>query len=116
MGGPFVHDIDPVITQVGPVYLWWYGASYPFGFLFAFWWARRVRAALGLDLAGVWQMVVLLSAGVLLGGRLVEVVELEEHPWFVGCQFHPEFKSRPFKPHPLFVDFIGAAVRQSEGD
>ena len=49
-------------------------------------------------------------------GRLVEVVELEDHPWFVGCQFHPEFKSRPFTPHPLFVAFIGAAVRQAEGE
>ncbi len=43
-------------------------------------------------------------------GRLVEMVELPEHPWFVGVQFHPEFKSRPNKAHPLFRDFIGAAV------
>ncbi|MDD2554836.1 MAG: CTP synthase [Syntrophaceticus sp.] len=45
-------------------------------------------------------------------GQLVEVVELPEHPWFVGCQFHPEFKSRPNRPHPLFRDFIGAALQQ----
>ncbi len=44
---------------------------------------------------------------------LVEIVELDDHPWFVGCQFHPEFKSRPMSPHPLFVDFIEAAVAQS---
>jgi CTP synthase len=44
-------------------------------------------------------------------GRLVEVVELADHPWFLGCQFHPEFKSRPFRPHPLFVRFIEAALR-----
>lgn len=44
-------------------------------------------------------------------GRLVEIVELEEHIWYVGCQFHPEFKSRPNRPHPLFRDFIGAAVK-----
>ena len=43
-------------------------------------------------------------------GRLVEIIELPGHPWFVGCQFHPEFKSRPTRPHPLFRDFIGAAV------
>lgn len=41
--------------------------------------------------------------------NLVEIVELTDHPWFLGCQFHPEFKSRPYKPHPLFVSFIAAA-------
>ena len=40
----------------------------------------------------------------------VEVIELPDHPWFLGCQFHPEFKSRPYEPHPLFRSFIGAAV------
>ncbi|MDL2286197.1 CTP synthase [Desulfococcaceae bacterium OttesenSCG-928-F15] len=44
-------------------------------------------------------------------GGLVEIVEIPGHPWFVGCQFHPEFKSRPMKVHPLFRDFIGAALR-----
>ncbi|HEY8370262.1 MAG TPA: CTP synthase [Thermodesulfobacteriota bacterium] len=43
-------------------------------------------------------------------GRLVEIMELEGHPWFLGCQFHPEFKSRPMAPHPLFRDFVGAAL------
>jgi CTP synthase len=43
-------------------------------------------------------------------GGLVEVIELPEHPWFLGCQFHPELKSRPTRPHPLFVGFIGAAL------
>ncbi|MCA1905201.1 MAG: CTP synthase [Desulfarculus sp.] len=46
-------------------------------------------------------------------GELVEIVELKGHPWFLGCQFHPEFKSRPMNPHPLFRDFIRAAVRHS---
>ena len=41
--------------------------------------------------------------------NFVEVVELEDHPWFVGCQFHPEFKSKPLKPHPLFKGFINAS-------
>ena len=45
---------------------------------------------------------------------LVEIVEIDNHPWFVGCQFHPEFKSRPMTPHPLFVHFIEAAVAQSK--
>ena len=42
-------------------------------------------------------------------GRLVEVCELANHPWMVACQFHPEFGSRPGRPHPLFRDFIGVA-------
>jgi CTP synthase len=47
---------------------------------------------------------------------LVEMVELYDHAWFVGCQFHPELKSRPTRPHPLFESFIGAAVRRASGD
>ena len=43
-------------------------------------------------------------------GVLVEIVELEDHPWFLGCQFHPEFLSKPFAPHPLFKSFIGATL------
>jgi CTP synthase len=42
-------------------------------------------------------------------GLLVEMIELGDHPHFVGCQFHPEFKSRPHAPHPLFVEFVRAA-------
>jgi CTP synthase len=47
-------------------------------------------------------------------GELVEIVEIGDHPWFLGCQFHPEFKSRPMEPHPLFRDFIGAALKNSQ--
>ncbi|MGB5746787.1 MAG: CTP synthase [Desulfobacterales bacterium] len=47
-------------------------------------------------------------------GDLVEIIEIEDHPWFVGCQFHPEFKSRPMDPHPLFRDFIKAALAYSK--
>ena len=46
-------------------------------------------------------------------GILPEIIEYEDHPWFIGVQFHPELKSRPFDPHPLFASFIGAAVEQS---
>lgn len=61
----------------------------------------------------------LTSQGLVLGGtlpndRLVEVIEVKDHPWFVGTQFHPEFKSRPTKPHPLFRDFIAAALTFGE--
>ncbi|MCP3924004.1 MAG: CTP synthase [Desulfobacterales bacterium] len=46
-------------------------------------------------------------------GDLVEIVELKDHPWFLGCQFHPEFKSKPMKPHPLFTEFIRASIKNS---
>jgi CTP synthase len=52
----------------------------------------------------------LVISGVSPSGDLVEIVELRDHPWFLGCQFHPEFKSRPMTPHPLFREFIGAAL------
>jgi CTP synthase len=45
--------------------------------------------------------------------KLVEIIELKDHPWFVACQFHPEFLSRPTKPHPLFRDLIGAALKNN---
>ena len=51
--------------------------------------------------------------GVSPDGSLVEMVEYRDHPWFIGCQFHPEFKSRPMDPHPLFVSYIGACVEYS---
>lgn len=58
----------------------------------------------------------LVLGGTLPNGRLVEIVELpeSEHPWFLGAQFHPEFKSRPTNPHPLFREFVGAAVKQHQ--
>jgi CTP synthase len=60
---------------------------------------------------------ILTSAGLEISGlspdgELVEIVELKDHPWFLGCQFHPEFKSRPIEPHPLFKSFIEASIRE----
>jgi CTP synthase len=55
----------------------------------------------------------LVYSGVSPNGRLVEVIELADHPWFVASQFHPELRSRPQRPHPLFVGFIQAAVERS---
>ena len=46
-------------------------------------------------------------------GELVETIEIKDHPWFVACQFHPEFKSRPTRPQALFLGFIGATVEQN---
>jgi CTP synthase len=55
----------------------------------------------------------LVIAGTYQEGRLVEIIELPDHPWFVASQFHPEFKSRPTRPAPLFRDFVGAAVERA---
>jgi CTP synthase len=55
----------------------------------------------------------LLFSGLSPDGELPEIVELPGHPWYVGVQFHPELKSKPFDPHPLFASFIQAAVEQS---
>jgi CTP synthase len=55
----------------------------------------------------------LVVSGTFQEGRLVEVVELSDHPWFVASQFHPEFKSRPTRPAPLFREFVGAALERA---
>jgi CTP synthase len=57
----------------------------------------------------------LVVSGTYQEGRLVEIVEVPDHPWFVASQFHPEFKSRPTRPAPLFRDFVGAALDRSRG-
>lgn len=61
------------------------------------------------------------AAGMVLSGQspdgmLVEMIELKNHPWFIACQFHPEFKSRPVAPHPLFRDFVGASLKNSSSN
>ncbi len=58
----------------------------------------------------------LIISGTSPNGELVEMVEIKDHPWFLGCQFHPEFKSRPMNPHPLFRDFIKASLKSVIGD
>jgi len=55
----------------------------------------------------------LIFSGMSPDGKLPEIVELPDHPWYIGVQFHPELKSKPFEPHPLFADFVRAAVEQS---
>jgi CTP synthase len=55
----------------------------------------------------------LIISGTSPGGELVEIVELGDHPWFLGCQFHPEFKSRPMNSHPLFREFVRAAFARA---
>jgi CTP synthase len=61
-----------------------------------------------LDKAG------LVASGLSPDGSLVEICEIRDHAWMVGSQFHPELRSRPNRPHPLFVGFMGAALRQQQ--
>jgi CTP synthase len=56
----------------------------------------------------------LVVSGISPDGKFVEMVELPNHPWFLGCQFHPEYQSKPIRPHPLFVSFIAAALEHRE--
>lgn len=56
----------------------------------------------------------MIISGTSPNGELVEIIEIVDHPWFLGCQFHPEFKSRPMAPHPLFREFIGASLKYSQ--
>ena len=56
----------------------------------------------------------LLISGLLENENLCEIVEVKDHPWMLGVQFHPEFKSKPTDPHPLFRDFIAAMIEQQK--
>ena len=75
--GPFVHNIDPIFGQIGEVYLWWYGLSYTLGFLALFHWLRTVRRSVELDVPQVYDLTISIALGVLIGGRLVEVIFYE---------------------------------------
>ncbi|MFZ3208538.1 MAG: CTP synthase [Geobacteraceae bacterium] len=65
---------------------------------------RKQLLSSGMELSGIYKE-----------GDLVEMVEIPDHPWFLGCQFHPEFKSKPLNPHPLFKAFIAAALENNKG-
>jgi len=75
------------------------------------WERHRHRYEVNNDLRPVLEAAGLVISGTTPDGRLVEICELADHPWFVASQFHPEFKSRPTRPAPLFRDFVGAAAR-----
>ena len=76
---------------------------------------HRHRYEVNNDYAGRLEAAGMAVAGRSPDGALVEMIELPGHPWFVGCQFHPEFKSRPMRPHPLFRDFVAAARARRTG-
>jgi CTP synthase len=75
------------------------------------WERHRHRYEVNNDLRPRLEAAGLVVSGTTPDGRLVEICELPGHPWFVASQFHPEFKSRPTRPAPLFRDFVGAASR-----
>jgi CTP synthase len=71
---------------------------------------HRHRYEFNNDFKEKLEQAALIMSGTSPDGHLVEIVEIADHPWFLGCQFHPEFKSKPMDPHPLFVSFIEAAL------
>ena len=74
---------------------------------------HRHRFEVNINYRETLEQAGLLFSGLSPDGELPEIVELPSHPWFVGVQFHPELKSKPFEPHPLFTSFVAAAVEQS---
>ena len=74
---------------------------------------HRHRYEVNINYRDALQGTGLVFSGMSPNGVLPEIVELPNHPWFVGVQFHPELKSKPFDPHPLFTSFVEAAVEQS---
>ena len=74
---------------------------------------HRHRYEVNIDYKDRIEAVGLKFSGMSPDGILPEIVEIPEHPWFIGVQYHPELKSRPFEPHPLFAGFVAAALKQS---
>ena len=77
MIGPFTHNINPIFGKIGGFYLWWYGLSYTLGFLGVFFWLRRNRTTLSMNMNEVYNLSIFLAIGVLVGGRMVEVIFYE---------------------------------------
>ncbi len=74
---------------------------------------HRHRFEFNNDYRGQFESRGIEFSGLSPDGNLVEMMELKDHPWFVSCQFHPELKSGPMSPHPLFADFIKAALHKT---
>ncbi|HET7697696.1 MAG TPA: prolipoprotein diacylglyceryl transferase [Vicinamibacterales bacterium] len=111
--GPFVHRLDPVLPMVGSiggVYLWWYGLSYTFGFLHVLLYVRSRRAALGLSRRDAYALALCFCAGVLLGGRAVQVA-FDEWPLYrAHPQLLPAFWLGGMATHGLLLGALGATV------
>ena len=75
---------------------------------------HRHRYEVNIDYKDKFEDKGLIFSGISPDNKLPEIIELKNHPWFIGVQFHPEFKSRPLTPHPLFSSFIKAAKINSK--
>ena len=75
---------------------------------------HRHRYEFNREFEGVLEAHGLRLTGQTPDGVYVEICEVPDHPWYLGCQFHPEFKSKPLEPHPLFQAFVGAALAHKE--
>ena len=73
---------------------------------------HRHRYEFNLDYLEDFERAGMIASGLSPDGRLVEIVEIPDHPWYIGVQFHPEYTSRPLRPHPLFVDFVRACAER----
>jgi len=71
---------------------------------------HRHRYEFNNDFRDIFEKNGMVLSGISPDGKLVEIIELQNHPWFLGCQFHPEFKSTPLNPNPLFRDFVKVAM------
>src|SRR5512139_173051 len=87
MLGPYVHDLDPIVTTLGGVHVWWYGLGYAIGFIEMLAYLLRTRHTLRLGRREVYALTLFVSIGVLLGGRAVEVT-FDEWPFY---REHPQF-------------------------
>ena len=106
----YVHDIDPVLLQVGGLCLWWYGLGFALGFLQLHRFVRRHRQALGLSTSDVYTLTLLVTAGVLLGGRAVEVA-FDEWPFYRNHpQLIPAYWLGGMATHGLLIGAASAAA------
>ncbi len=103
MFGPFVHNIDPIITTVGGVHIWWYGLSFTLGFLNAHFFIRRNRTDLGLSVKAVYDLTLFLAVGVLVGGRLLVVINNEWSFYREHLELIPAIWVGGFATHGLIL-------------
>jgi phosphatidylglycerol---prolipoprotein diacylglyceryl transferase len=110
MPGPFVHRIDPVLGSVGGAYLWWYGLSYAAAFLHVFWFVIRRRGAFGLSRRDAYAVALYFCAGVLIGGRALQVA-FDEWPLYrANLRLLPAFWLGGMATHGLLVGALAGAL------
>ena len=110
MSGGFVHRIDPIIGTLGGVHLWWYGLVYVAGFLFLHAWLALNRRRTGMSLDEVYTLSLLFTAGVLLGGRLVEVLFYEWEYYSAHLRHIPAYWLGGMSTHGLLLGAVGGTA------